>query len=138
MVRGTNQQKTYRHQCGTSRTNASCGLMLLRTSQMEEEDGIGLRLTRLQAQYSTFYRVIKTTRCLSKTTPKPQFGVRFGVRWRALLCGGRDHSNESSSEGRSRLITMRSIRGSDKISSITLFRVRCLYKHSHAERKKSL
>ena len=47
---------------------------------MEAGDGIGLRLSRLQTQNTTLYRVIKTTRCLSKTTPKPQTGVRFGVR----------------------------------------------------------
>jgi len=50
---------------------------------MEAGDGIGLRLSRLQGQNSTFYRVIKATRRVSKTTPKPQSGVRFGVRLRA-------------------------------------------------------
>ena len=51
---------------------------------MEAGDGIGLRLSRLQGQNTTFYRVIKTTRRVSKTTPNPQSGVRFGVRsmWR--------------------------------------------------------
>jgi hypothetical protein len=57
---------------------------------MEAGDGIGLRLSRLQGQNSTFYRVIKATRCVSKTTPKPQFGVRFGVRYKP-----REHSREN-------------------------------------------
>jgi hypothetical protein len=47
---------------------------------MEAGDGIGLRLSRLQAHNTCFHRVIKTTRHVSKTTPKPQIGVRFGVR----------------------------------------------------------
>jgi len=48
---------------------------------MEAGDGIGLRLSRLQGQNTTFYRVFKATRRVSKITPKPQSGVRFGVRW---------------------------------------------------------
>ena len=58
---------------------------------MEAGDGIGLRLSRLQGQNTTFYRVIKTTRRVSKTTPNTLFGVRFGVRsWGSLeeLCRG--------------------------------------------------
>jgi hypothetical protein len=47
---------------------------------MEAGDGIGLRLSRLRIQNATFYRVIKTTRRVSKTTPNTLFGVRFGVR----------------------------------------------------------
>ena len=50
------------------------------TLEMEAGDGIGLRLSRLQVQNTTFYRVIKPTPRVSKTTPKPQSGVRFGVR----------------------------------------------------------
>jgi hypothetical protein len=58
---------------------------LFKKARMEAGDGIGLRLSRLQVQNTTFHRVIKTTRHVSKTTPKPQSGVRFGVRW------GHDH-----------------------------------------------
>jgi predicted transcriptional regulator of viral defense system len=46
----------------------------------QEKAFFGLRLSRLQAHNTCFYRVIKTTRCISKTTPKRQIGVRFGVR----------------------------------------------------------
>ena len=63
--------------------------------KVEERRGtnVGLRLSRLQGQNTTFYRVIKTTRCLSKTTPKPQSGVRFGVR-----CESMDPSAASGSK----------------------------------------
>lgn len=52
----------------------------MRNREGEAGDGIGLRLSRLQGKNTTFYRVIKTTRRVSKTTPNTLFGVRFGVR----------------------------------------------------------
>lgn len=52
----------------------------IRMKGMEAGDGIGLRLSRLQPHNTCFYRVIKTTRRVSKTTPNTLFGVRFGVR----------------------------------------------------------
>jgi hypothetical protein len=47
---------------------------------MEAGDGIGLRLSRLQAYNIYFRTVFKTTQRVSKTTPNPPSGVRFGVR----------------------------------------------------------
>jgi len=63
---------------------------ILLSIEMEAGDGIGLRLSRLQGKNSTFYRVIKATPRVSKTTPKPQSGVRFGVRSKP-----REHSRKS-------------------------------------------